>query len=200
MISSLEQQPAGNGNKPTKKNVVPAVIADTDDFKQLVNLLAIYSDADNRLAKLEADVNESVLEIIDGEKADYAKLQQARTEAEGGLELLARKHPEWFVSAKTLKTLYGAVSLKDNPPKLNVPNPEVSIVLIQQKGEKEKSFQADKYLRTHTELDLEELAKLNDDELKAFRITRTQSDTFSVKPTKLDLGKAMKPSAEKESK
>jgi hypothetical protein len=181
----------------------PAEIKNPDDFKNLVDLLAVFSEATNRLDDLSADVNQSVIEVVDEHKAEYASLQQKLVEAEGALEILARRHPDWFVAKKTIKTPYGSVSLKDNPPKLETANAEVSIVLIEAEIKAEEAAKPGtvspkrKLLRQHTELNLEALGQLNDAELAAYRITRTQSDTFGVKAAKLDLGKAVKEAAAK---
>jgi hypothetical protein len=181
----------------------PAEIKNPDDFKNLVDLLAVFSEATNRLDDLSVDVNQSIIELVDEHKAEYASLQQKLVEAEGALEILARRHPDWFVAKKTIKTPYGSVSLKDNPPKLDAPNAEVSIVLIEAEIKAEEATRPGivspkrKLLRQHTELNLEALGQLNDAELAAYRITRTQSDTFGVKAAKLDLGKAVKEAAAK---
>jgi phage host-nuclease inhibitor protein Gam len=184
------------GGKAAKKISPLIALAKDSEFQNLVALLAVYSEADNRLKQLEAGVNERVLEIVDEERAEYATLQQKLVEAENALELIARKHPEWFATGKTLKTPYGAVALKNNPPKLNVANAEVSIVLIEAAIAQDKTGSSDKLIRTHKELNLEALAELTDEQLAKFRIKRTNSDTFTVKPATLDLGKAI--SAKKE--
>ena len=190
MIANIETQPGGKTGRNHGQPKAEAV--DGGEFENLVALLAVYSEADNRLAQLEAGVNERVLEIVDDELTEYAALQKKLVESGAALELIARRHPDWFSAGKTLKTPYGSVALKNNPPRLDAPNEEVSIVLLQTEGEKGGGFDPAKYLRVRTELNLEALAGLSDAELAKFRIARTQSDTFSVKAAKLDLGKAMK--------
>lgn len=175
----------------------PAEIQNPEDFKNLIDLLSVFSEATNRLADLEASINAQVLEIIDEHKPEYAKLQESLTQAESALELLARRHPDWFTVKKSIKTPYGTVSLKANPPKLEVDNEELSIVLIEAEQQRNEEFDAALYLRTHTTLNLEGLAELPNDVLKKFRIKRVQSDTFKVAAATLDLGKAVKEAAAK---
>lgn len=174
-----------NGSRSAANN--SSQLENHDDFKNLVDLLSVYSEAENRLDHLEASVNEATLEVVDDHRDEYAGLQKTLVESEAALEIIARRHPDWFRAKATLKTPYGSVALKNNPPKLVAPNEEVSIVLIQTKG-------LHKYLRTRTELNLEALSDLSDASLSEFRITRIQNDTFSVKAAKLDLGKAVKES------
>ena len=167
-------------------------VASQSDFNRLVDLLSVYSEAGNRLAQLQAAVNEAALEIVDGHKKLYADLQKVLTETETALEAIARRHPDWFAARRTLKTPYGEVALKGNPPRLITTNEELSIVLIEAEGAKNKSFRASEYLRQRTELNLETLANLSDDDLARFRVKRVQGDTFSIKAARLELGKAVR--------
>lgn len=161
-----------------------------DDYQNLVNLLAVLTEANNRIAAIQNQANEEFLECIDEHKPEFAALQSKITEAEGALELIARRHPEWFKDGKTVKCPYGSVSLKNNPPKLEVAHEEWSIDLIEKADEEAKA----KYLRPRTELNLEALSELADDELAKFRIKRVQGDRFEAKPAKIDMGKAVKES------
>lgn len=162
--------------------------AEAHDYKNLVDLLAVYSEASNRMLSLQAGIQEQYLELIDGAKDEYATLQSKLGDAEQALEALSVAHPEWFPEKKkSIKTPYGIVKLTATT-KLDAPNEEVSILLIQQAGEEA----AEKFLRIHTELNIEALEALPDAELKPFRIKRVKDQSFSVTPAKLDMGKAVK--------
>jgi len=168
----------------TKINTVP----EAHDYTNLVNLLAVYSETDNRMGALQTSAQAEFLELIDGNKAEYAQLQQLLGETEGSLETLALAHPEWFPKdRKSIKTPYGTVKLTSTS-KLDVANEEATIILIEGAGDEAR----EKFLRTKTELNLEALEALSDAELKPFRIKRIQSQSFSVTPAKLDMGKAVK--------
>lgn len=177
------------GRSPTKPE---------DDFKNLVDLMSVYAEADNQMAQLVTTVTEGQLDVVDEHKDEYTKLQKTLVEAEAAMEIIARRHPDWFVKKATMGTPYGSVALKKNPPKLVVPNEEVTIALIQaaikQKGDKDQSLH--RLLRVKTELNLEALEDLTDVQLEEYRITRSQSDTFTIKPNKIDLGKAVKEAAQ----
>lgn len=183
------------------KLTLPDSIKLTDDFKEMVNLMALYTEAHNSLVAMETDCNTDLLEIIDEHKGDYAVLQEALTKAEAALEVIALRHPEWFAQKQSIATPYGAVKFH-NSTKLIVPNEEVSILLIHQKGLAASnaaeatggtpSFDDGKYVRVKEELNLEALEGMTDEELKEFRIKRVPNKTFSVKPAKIDMGKAVK--------
>lgn len=193
MISTTEQ--TGGGRKPSGN--------DESDFKSIVELLATYSRAENELEQLQATANEEFLITVDGLKGKYARLQQRMIETETALEVLARKHPEWFADKKTIKTPYGSVQLKNNPPRIVADNPELSIVLIENEGERDRGFKPENYIHEQKSLNLEALAGCTDEQLKKFRLRREQSDTFTVKSAKLDMGKAVKeltPEVKKEGK
>ena len=161
----------------TKDNPIPS----DEAYANLVSLLAIHTEATNRMAALETAVNEAYLGIIDENRALYAKLQGTISESEAAIRLAALQHPEWFEAIKTLKTPYGSVGFR-SATKLEVPNEELSIALI------EKRDDADLYLRTRKFLNLEAL--------KGLHIERVKSDKCSVSPAKMDLGKAVKKAAE----
>ena len=178
-----------------------AAAADSADFKALVDLVALYSDAANQIKAMEADANAEFMEILDDRKPAYAKLQAVLTDSETALETLALKHPEWFVTRKSIKTPYGTVKLTKST-KLAVRNEEVSILLIQRALENALGKPAEQsiadLLRTRTELNLEALEKLDDDLLKQFKIARVETQNFSIVPAVVDMGKAVKQAAESE--
>jgi uncharacterized caspase-like protein len=167
--------------------------ASASDYQEAIRLLAVLTEAQNQIDAIEAEANAALLEAIDDHKKDYAKLQDTISKTQAAIETIARLHPEWFSDGKTVKTPYGSFALKKNPPKLNVKNEELTLVLIEQAN------RAD-LLRETKALDLEALSKLTDDELAKFRITRTSDDRFEAKPAKLDMGKAVKAAEKKEAK
>lgn len=167
----------------------------TDDYKNLLDLLALYSEATHRLAALEAAMNSEILETIDDHKEDYAVIQKGIAEAETALEVIATRHPEWFAEKKGLKTPYGTVKFTKSTT-LVIPNEELSIELIRREAHG-LTLDPENLLREKTELAVEVLETLTDDQLKAFRIKRASKQNFSVTPAKVDLGKAVKEAAAK---
>lgn len=161
-----------------------------DDFKNLIDLLAVYSDASHRIAGMESDVNSDLLELIDEKKSEYATLQRAMTEAETACELICRKHDDWFTEKKSIKTPYGTVSFKKSS-KLKSKNEELTIHIIEHDLQNPQ-----KYLREEKHLNLEALELLDDETLSRLKIERVSEDNFSVKEAKVDLGKAVKEAAE----
>jgi len=172
----------------------------SDDFKQMINLLGILTDASHLLEKLQLRVNEQYLASVDKQKDEYARLQELMTNTETSLEVIARKHPEWFAAKQSIKTPFGTIAFRSST-KLQVDNEELTIVLIQQEFERQEKQVKDGavpfnsvagLLRHRFELDLEELEKLTDADLTHFRIKRVSNDNFSAKPAKVDMGKAVK--------
>lgn len=160
-----------------------------DSYANLVNLQSIHSEAHARMAELEAQLQQQWLDLVDAHRKDYAKLQEAIATAEQGIEYLATVNPQWFEKTRTLKTPYGTVSFR-RVTKLDVPNEEVSIVLLEQIGEGGLPF-----LIPSKRLNLEALEKMEDAELERLRIRRVTTDSCTVKPAKIDLGKAVKKAA-----
>lgn len=167
----------------------------TDQYKNLVDLLAVYAECTNRLEILQSEIHSGLIEIIDDKRKEYAETQAALSQAESAIEQIATSHPEWFSEKRrSIKTPYGTVSFRRST-KLDVANEEASIILIEQLCDEDAAAQL---IRQEKALNLEALEKLSDAELKQYRIRRVTEDNCSVKAAKIDLGKAVKEAAEKE--
>lgn len=160
----------------------------SSDYANLINLLSIHAEATARMVSLQATVQEEYLTVIDTAKDDYTSLQKTIAEAEAAILHLVDAHPEWFEKSKTLKTPYGSVAVRKSTS-LDVPNEEASIILIEQLCDDETKG---RLLRKETALNLEALETLSDAELRQFRIKRVTDSNTTIKPAKLDLGKAVK--------
>ena len=176
----------------TKQNTT---VEKPEDFKNMLDLMAVYSAASHSLEEMGAEINNMLLELIDDKRADYANLQKALTESETALEHIALSHPEWFADARSVKTPYGVVKFHRST-KTVVKNEEVTFLLVKQHAEKNPDFDLSLYIQTSEALNIEALEKLDPALLKAFRINRVESDNFSVTPAKVNLGKAVKEAAE----
>lgn len=170
--------------------------AEAHEYTNLVNLLAVFSEASNRMLAMQSDMQGQYMELIDSAKPEYAKLQKILGDAEAALETLTLAHPEWFTEKrKSIKTPYGTVKLTATTT-LDVANEEASIILIEQSGD----AAAEKFLREKKELNIEALEALSDAELKPFRIKRIKGQSFKVIPATLDMGKAVKEADKAEGK
>ena len=192
-----------------KKKIAPQF--ESEDYKQLVELLAIRSDASIQLATLESNVSGEYLELVDEHREEYSQLQSTITQTDAALEVIAVRHPEWFKDKKSVKTPYGSVKFHASTA-LQIENEELSAVLIKHEierteqtlihtvGEEARTALITRLeklracIRTVEELDKEALEKLEDGELKPFKVSRIPKNNFSVTPLKLDLGKAVKES------
>lgn len=158
---------------------------ETKDYKNLISLLSIGAEATARMDELQNSLHQAWLEMVDTMRTEYAKLQNTIASAEQAIEDAADLNPQWFKKQKSLKTPYGTVSYRKTT-KLEVPNEEVSILLLEQLGQDGLPF-----LKTEKKLVLEALEKLDDQELERLRLRRATTQSFSVKYAKPDLGKAV---------
>lgn len=194
-------------NKPPGREVL-----ETPAFQEVIEQLGLFTHAHNTLKELEADLNARNLELITTVRQEYADLQAALTLTEASLERICRAHAEWFEHKKSIKTPFGTVTLRDST-ELAIENPELTLHLLRAEEERvelqrdlaqssgkelPEEFDADQFIRTREELDLESLEKLDDATLKKFRIVRVAKSNFSVKPATVDLGKAVKESLQTE--
>lgn len=161
------------------------------EYKNMVDLLAIFSDADNRLANLAAEVDSEMLEVTDSRRAEYARLQEILIKTETALEAIALAHPDWFATRQSIKTPYGSVAFRQSKV-LEIPNAEVTLVLLEKESEQDKKFNLETYTRTKREINLEAFEQADESFLAKFRIRRVEKQNFKVTAAKVDMGKAVK--------
>jgi hypothetical protein len=167
------------------KNNNNSQVADAPEYKNLIDLMAIYAEAESRMDELQSDLHQAWLDLVDARRKDYAGLQFTTGEAKESIRFLAENHPKWFGKKKSIKTLYGTVSFRKGT-KLQVENEEASILRLEQLGQKGLPF-----LKSEKKLVLEALEKLSDEELKRLGIERVETESFSIKTAKPDMGKAV---------
>jgi hypothetical protein len=175
-----------------------------DAFEEVVKLMALASDATSRLMEMNAEVDAALLKLIDEHLPEYAKLQAALTQAESAMEIHARTHPQWFASAKTIKTPYGSISFRSGTS-LEIKDGEATIRLLraleprlnQTLGAEKAPWIAEDYIRQTEEPNVEALEKLPEETLNLFMVKRVTKDNFAFKPATVDFGKAVKEAATK---
>lgn len=168
---------------------------DTTHYEGLISLLAVFTDADNRLNKIQTQANEALIDTLDGAKREFAELQAARDGAEAEIKDLAKRHPEWC-DGRTIKTPYGTVKFT-RTTSLEIANPEVTLALIKASPDAEFRVRA---IRTIEEPAKEALEALDEASLAKLAVRRVATDSITVKAAKVDMGKAGKPAAAKAGK
>lgn len=158
------------------------------EYKNLVDLLAVYSECSARLASLKGIADAALLETVDEHRADFAAAQGAMDAAEKAIREIVAAHPEWL-DGRTIATPYGKVRATKTT-KLVVANPEATVALIRACSLREPLYH--EFIRTVHEPNLETLAGLDDRELNRIGISRVISDSIKVIPAEVDMGKATK--------
>jgi Bacteriophage Mu Gam like protein len=179
-----------------KTNTTKPVDESSAEYKTMVDLLAVYTEAENRLAELQTEANRDFMECIDEHRPEYAQLQTILANTESALELLALKHPEWFGDRQSVKTPYGSVKFRRSSV-IEATNAELSLVLIEQEAEKDEAFKLADYTRTKREINFEAFEKSDDATLAKFRLKRVEKSNFSVEAAKVNMGKAIKDAEKK---
>ena len=159
---------------------------DLGEYQALIQLLAVYTEATNRLAEIQTIANDSLLESLDEQKGDYATYQLALDNAESAIKNLAIAHPEWL-DGRTIPTPYGKVKFT-RASSLDIPDKEVTVLLIKAHlGEQSSTF-----IRTKEEPNKDSLATLDDAVLAKLGIKKVEADSITITPAKVDMGKAAK--------
>jgi hypothetical protein len=162
-----------------------------DDYNALTAALEKYTSLSNRSAEIEANFNGAIQELIaEFYKDDFQALQADLAETEARIETLVIRHPEWFAKSKTLKTPFGSVATRSTT-KIDVPNEDATIALLELRGEAAKPF-----LRERKLLSIESLEALDDAELLRLKVRRITTEKITISPAKVDLGKTLKKSTE----
>jgi hypothetical protein len=163
------------------------------DYTTVVGLLSAYSAVAIRLVDYQQAADVVLLEYAAKHRLEIAALQERQNSLAEQMELIARRHPEWFAERKSVVTPCGTIKLTAST-RLVVTNDELAIALIQKYYAEISGL----YLRFSTELNLEALEALTDAELARLKIARISAENFSVVPAKANLGKAIKAAVAKE--
>ena len=161
------------------------------DFAQFVELQQKYTEASTQLDALEVRINESSQKVAQAHAADFIVLQETVAELDAQLKELFGRHPEWRGDKKSVSTPYGSVEQR-TAKELQVPNPAMTVALIEAKGKSDPAFQSATFLHVTTEPNLEALERLSDETLAGLGITRVETQRMSVKPAKVNVAKAVK--------
>lgn len=178
-----------------------------DDYKNLIDLLAVYSEVTTRLAELEVETNKAFLDLVDDTKADYATLQEALTATETALKDLALLHPEWFAGdSKTVKTPFGQVH-SHKTTSHEAPDPVSAIARIKaaqaraiKAGNEVLATQLGALIRVEEKLNFDALGEVDVDDLARFGIVRKTEESVTIKAQKVSLGQAVKAAAKRAKK
>lgn len=193
---------------PAAESATPASTA-PKPYEQFVSLLREYSEACHRLAAIEIRMNARALQAAETVRVPYTTLTEEIALLELRLEEICRENPTWFAAIKKLKTPYGEASLT-KVTNLVVLDEDITLRLlareqfrsIERRREQERTgqpledeFDPELYMRRKVELNKEALEALDDATLARLGISREERQSFSVKPTKVDMGKLAKQAA-----
>jgi hypothetical protein len=162
----------------------------TIEFQTFVDLLEHHTYASNAIKQMQVEANRHLLEILDGSRVEYTELQECLAATEAKLRAIALQHPEWFGDKRSMVTPFGSVKMKTSEW-LETENEELSIALLEAEGNTNPEFKSELFLHSKKSLNLEALEKMDDVQLRRFRIKRMRDDNFKVEPAEVKLGKAM---------
>jgi hypothetical protein len=163
-------------------------------FGRLVNLQELYLATEIKLAEMQSTFDAAFADGLAGINEDYIAHKTTRDEAEVEIKSLAAAHPEWK-DGETIKTPFGTIQFR-HTSKLEVANEERTLGTLALTAPE----MAEKLTRTETTLNREALESLPDETLELLGVKRTTTSSITVKPARVDLGKAANPKTAKAEK
>ncbi len=167
----------------------------SSDFKLVADLLTRLARVQNDLASEEADFNKEYATLISDVRDKVIALQGEEQGLLGELETIATAHPEWFATAKSVKTLTGVIKFHASTT-TEVADNDLTFAALEREEKAalkdHRVFFADDYIRTKREPNLDALATLDDETLARLGVIRVPNNTFKATPAAVDLGKAVK--------
>lgn len=154
------------------------------DYKNLVDCLALHSDATTQIAEIQAAIDDHMRGEVDQIKNRFIELQTKLKSAEEAIEAIVRQNPTWFAEERSVKTPYGTVKMTRTSELITASEDNTLNAIA-------KADRPD-LLRITTELDREALERLSDEELAEFGIIRKRGESCKITPAKVNLGKAVK--------
>lgn len=173
------------------------IAGQSEDFARFVELQQKHTEASNKLAALEVAINVGAQSAAEASATEYIVLQETVAGLAAELTALFARHPEWRdAKKKSVGTPYGSVEQR-KVTELEIPNPAMTVVLIEARGEKDPQFKAGDFLHISKEPNFEALERLTDDELAKLGVSRVTTERVTVKPAKLNVAKAVKAAKQK---
>jgi hypothetical protein len=172
--------------------------AQSQDFAKLVDLQRQFSDESLALENVETKMSVAALDAAKTWGENYVVHQERIAQLDAEIKALFAKHPEWR-EGKSVKTPFGEVAQR-TVTELEIPNPAMTVALIEARGQKDAGFKSDTFLRVEKEPNVEALEGLSDDELAKLGVSRVKSERISVKAAKVSAAKVVKAAAKKAEK
>lgn len=171
-------------------NIDP-IAGTTQDFARLTELQQRHTKTTNELEALEVKMNELAQRSASAFATDYVILQESAAKLDTEIKELFARHPEWRGDTKSVKTPFGEVQQR-TVTELEVPNPAMTVALIEAQGKTDPSFKVVDFLRVEKSPNLEALEAMGDDALAKLGISRVKSERITVKPAKVSVAKTVK--------
>lgn len=158
-----------------------------DAFGRLVNLQELFFTTETKLVSMQTNVDKELAFWLESIKADYVANKTVRDQAEAEIKALALAHPEWK-DGETIKTPFGTIQFR-SASKLEVASEERTLATLEITAPE----MAAKLTRTETTLNREALESVPDETLELLGVKRVTTTSITVKPARVDLGKAANP-------
>lgn len=172
---------------PTPTAPTPMATTNADAFGRLVNLQELFFATETKLASLQTDIDTALANWLAAVKPIYVAHKTTRDEAEAEIKALAMAHPEWK-DGETIKTPFGTIQFR-SASKLEVTSEERTLATLELTAPE----MAEKLTRTETTLNREALETVPDETLELLGVKRVTTTSITVKPARVDLGKAANP-------
>lgn len=169
----------------SKKNSPEPV---SEDYRNLLDLQTLHADAVNALARLQAKADGALHDMLSEHRDTFAQLTVTVRDCEAALEVIARKHLEWFDGGKSIKTPFGSVKFHTSS-ELSIPNEELTLARLVD-AIKARQVPATS-VKLVEKINREALEGLDDTVLACLGIVRVAKNNFAAKPAKVNLGKAI---------
>jgi hypothetical protein len=183
----------------------PAPAPVKTEFEQFHEHFREFTAASNRCNKLDAQLNTNFEKLVEEKSPDWITNTAAARAAEIAATALLEEHPEWFGDKQSFKTPHGTAA-KKKVTSLQIDNELITTRLIMGTYAPEaKSLQkllgdAADFLHIEIKPNKEALEGLKDDDLAALGIKRVTTESITLKPLSVDLGKSVEAKAKKAAK
>lgn len=164
-----------------------------------------FTIARNICDQLNAELQKENLNLVQEKSGEWLLATAAEADAESVALALLEAHPEWFGTKQSFKTPHGTVQKKKSKSLVMINETVTTKLIIGQYAPEAKSLQrllgeAADYLHIEIKPNKEALEGLSDEQLAALGIRREESETITLKPLTVDLGKAVEAKTKKPAK
>ena len=162
----------------------------SQEYARLIDLQVLFTKTSDEIDQLDTRINDASNKLAAPLAPDYVVLTERKAQCDAEIQALLKKNPQWEGKNKSVKTPFGEVGRR-TVTALEIPNPAMTVVLMTARGTTDPAFKPSDFLYVEESPAKEALERLSNEDLTKLGVTRTVTESITVKPAKINVSKVV---------